>query len=227
MIDSSKFPYSRFSDIRIKSSEPMSYAYFNSHVIRLCSNLYSMDESITLQKATYTQWGTVKFATVDDIIGEYGDKDSVLTNSALNSAFDKMRSENMKLILNSGKLNFTKNYEFVSGEFIVGSGEKIAKNITDSPDRVVYANVTFMPLGYESSMFRTARVDSAPVTSYENSVKSAGIVNFVNWGKPEGYREFHVYYHKSGYIICDNGKYDDSQRQIKVKWTLFMRKDSD
>lgn len=227
MIDSSKFPYSRFSEIRIKSSEPMSYAYFNSHVIRLCSNLYSMDESLTLQKATYTQWGTVKFATVDDIIGENGDKDAVLTNSALNSAFEKMRSENMKSLLNSGKMNFTKNYEFVNGEFIVGSGEKIAKNITDAPDRVVYANVTFVPLGYDSSMFRTARVDIAPASSFENDVSSTGIINFVDWGRPDGYREFHVYYHKSGYIICDNGKYDDSQRQIKVKWTLFMRKDSD
>jgi hypothetical protein len=51
------------------------------------------------------------------------------------------------------------------------------------------------------------------------------MVNFVGWGKPDGYSEFHVYYHKSGYVICDNGRYDDAQRQIKVTWTLFMRKD--
>lgn len=227
MIDSSSFPYKRFSEIRIKSSEPMSYAYFNSHVMRLCSNLDSMDESFTLQKASYTQWGTVKFATVDDILNDDGDREAVMTNKVLNDAMSRLRSENMKSLMTLGKLNFTKNYEFLSGEFIVGIGEKIAKRITDSPDRVVYANVTFVPLGYDSSVFRTAKVDTAVPSSYENDVESSGVINFVNWGKPENYTEFHVYYHKSGYVICDNGKYDESQRQIKVIWSLFMRKDSE
>lgn len=226
MTDSGKFPYSKFSDIRIKSSEPMSYAYFNSHVMRLCSNLESLGESFTLQRATYTQWGTVKFADIDDIISDDGNKDSVFTNKTLNDAMNVLRSRNMRGYMTTGKLDFTKNYEFVGGEFIVGTGEKIAKRITDSPDRVVYANVAFVPLGYESSQFSTARVDSVAASSYENGVKSSGVINFVDWGKPSEYREFHVYYHKSGYVICDNGKYDDSQKQIKVIWTLFMRKDT-
>ena len=227
MTDSRSFPYSRFSDIRIKSSEPMSYAYFNSHVMRLCSNLDSLGESFTLQKATYTQWGTVKFATVDDIISESGNKDSVMTNRILNAAMEELRIRNMRDFMTKGKLNFTKNYEFLNGEFIVGVNEKIAKRITDSPDRVVYANVSFVLLGFDAVPFRTARVDSAPLSSYENGVKSSGIINFVDWKKPDTYREFHVYYHKNGYVICDNGKYDDSQKQIKVVWTLFMRKDAD
>lgn len=227
MVYSTDFPYSRFSEVKVKSSEPMSYAYFNSHILRLCSNLESMDTSFTLQKATYSQWGTVKFATVDDILSESGNKETVMTNKTLNDAFSEMRSSNIRKMMTRGSLDFTKNYEFVRGEFIVGTGEKIARRITDSPDRVVFANVTFVPLGYESSMFATARVDSAPLSAYQNGVSSSGIVNFVDWGRPEGYREFHVYYHKSGYVICDNGKYADSQKQIKVVWTLFMRKDVD
>lgn len=219
------FPYRRFSDIRIKSSEPMSYAYFNSHVMRLCANLSALDLSHTLQKATYTQWGTVRFATVDDIISESGNKESVLTNAVVNEAMDKLRSDNMLSLMTRGKLDFTKSYEFVTGEFILGVNEKIAKKITDYPDRVVYANVSFTPLGYGLAPFHTARLDSAPLSAYENDVKSSGIVNFVDWGKPENYKEFHIYYHKSGYVICDNGKYDDSQKQLKVTWTLLMRKD--
>lgn len=219
------FPYSRFSDIRIKSSEPMSYAYFNSHVMRLCSNFDSLDTSYTLQKATYAQWGTVRFATVDDILKESGDKDTVITNAVLNDAMEKLRSSNRHLMMTKGTLDFTKNYEFVTGEFILGINEKLAKKVTDYPDRVVYANVSFVPLGYGSAPFHTARIDSAPLSSYENGVKSSGIVNFVDWNKPDTYREFHIYYHKSGYIICDNGKYDESQRQLKVVWTLLMRKD--
>ena len=227
MVDSKSFPYSSFSDIRIKSSEPMSYAYFNSHIIRLCSNLESLDGSFTLQRATYTQWGTVKFATVDDIIGENGNKDAVMTNKTLNEAMSRLRSDNIRCLSTFGNLNFTKNYEFISGEFIVGTGENIAKKITDSPDRVVYANISFIPIGYDSSMFRTARVDSVPMSSYESGVETSGVINFVDWGKPESYREFHVYYHRSGYVICNNGQYDESQKQIKVVWTLFMRKDVD
>ena len=222
-----RLPYDRFSEMRIRSSEPMSYAYFNSHIMRLCANLDSMDASFTLQKAGYAQWGTVRFATVDDIISENGDRTAVMTNRTLNEAMGKMREENMRGLMTKGILNFTKNYEFVRGEFIVGTGERVARMVTDSPDRVVYANVTFMPLGYESSMFRTARVDSAPVSAYENSVSSSGTINFVDWGAPEGYHEFHVYYHRSGYVVCDNGRYDESQKQIKVIWTLFMRKDLD
>ena len=225
MTDSSGFPYSRFSEIRIKSSEPMSYAYFNSHIMRLCSNLDSLGDSFTLQRATYSQWGTVKFATVDDILLENGNRDAVMTNATLNAAMEELRQRNMKEYMTRGRLDFTKNYEFLHGEFLVGVGEKIAKRITDSPDRVVYANVTFVPLGFDGEPFRTARVDSAPASSYEHGVKSAGIINFTDWNKPTTYREFHVYYHSSGYVICDNGKYDDSQRQIKVVWTLLMRKD--
>ena len=223
-MDTKHFPYSRFSDIRIKSSEPMSYAYFNAHVARLCSNLSAMDASYTLQKATYTQWGVVRFATVDDIISESGDRTAVMTNKTLNEAFEKLRSDNRRDALTKGKISFSKNYEIVSGEFIVGTGEKVAKRITDCPDRVVYANVSFVPLGYASSTFHTARVDSVPASSFEKGVESSGIVNFVDWGRPEGYREFHVYYHRYGYVICDNGGYDESQRQIKVVWTLFVRK---
>lgn len=224
---SDSFPYSRFSEIRIHSSEPMSYAFFNSHVARLCSNMDAMDSSFTLQKATYTQWGTVKFATVSDIVSENGNKDTVVTNATLNDAFSKMRSDNIREFMLKHRLNFTKNYELLNGEFIVGTNERLAKRITTAPDHVVYANVSFIPLGYDSTMFRTARVDTAPLTAYENGVKSTGVVNFVDWGAPETYREFHVYYHKSGYVICNNGKYDESQRQIKVLWTLLMRKDAE
>lgn len=227
MTDLRSFPYSRFSEIKIKNSEPMSYAFFNSHVMRLCSNLDSLGDSFTLQKATYSQWGTVKFATVEDILSETGNKDSVVTNKVINSAMDRLFLENTIAYTTKGRLDFTKNYEFLRGEFIVGVNERVAKRITDSPDRVVYANVSFVPIGYDSTPFNTARVDSAPLSSYENGVKSSGVVNFVDWKKPETYREFHVYYHRNGYVICDNGKYDDSQKQIKVVWTIFMRKDND
>ena len=205
----------------------MSYAYFNSHVMRLCANLESMDGSFTLQKATYSQWGTVKFATVEDILSDNGDKDAVLTNKTLNDAMGTLRSDNMRKLTMLGKMDFTKNYEFTRGEFVVGTDERVAKRITDSPDRVVYANVTFVPLGYESAPFSTTRVDSAPLSSYESDVESSGVINFVDWGKPENYREFHVYYHNSGYVVCDNGKYNDSQKQIKVVWYPLMRKDFD
>ena len=92
-------PYGRFSEIRIRSSEPMSYAYFNSHVMKLCANLESMDASFTLQKAGYTQWGTVRFATVDDILSEGGDRTAVMTNRTLNDAMARMREENRRTLM--------------------------------------------------------------------------------------------------------------------------------
>lgn len=217
------FPYKRFSEIRIRSSEPMSYAYFNAHIARLYANLRSMDASYTLQKAGYGQWGTVRFATPEDMVGN-GDRTAVMTNAGLNSALDGVRSRNIMDLMVQGRMGFTAGHEFVRGSFTVGTGDKVVKKITDAPERVEHAYVTFVPLGYESSMFRTARVDSTALSAYENGVESSGTVNFVEWGAPEGYREFHVYYHRAGYVVCENGRYDDGQRQIRVEWTLFMRK---
>jgi len=218
------FPYPSFSEIKIRNNEPMTSSYFNSHIVRLMSNVASLKNTHTLQKASFEQWGLIKLAETSDITSTDGDRNAAITNDVLNRAIEELKRKNKISYSSSGKLDFTKNFEFQHGEFNVGSGERIAKKITSTPDRVEFANVYFVPYGFENHPFYSAKTTTAPSSAYYNNIESSGVVNFSDWDIPDGYTEFHVYYHNSGYVICDNGKYNDSQKSIKVCWNLFLRK---
>ncbi len=218
------FPYPTFSGVKINNNEPMAASYFNAHIVRLMANAKSVDNANTLQKATATQWGLVKMAETKDITSESGNRDAALTNDVLNRAIEELKTQNKISYSTSGKLNFTKNFEFQGGEFNVGSGERVAKKVSSAPERVVYANVYFVPNGFGKTPFYSAKTTTTTSPAFYRNAMSAGIVNFTDWNPPEGYSEFHVYYHTSGYVICENGKYNDSQKSIKVCWSLLVRK---
>ena len=222
---STQLPYENLSDLKLKNDEPLTYAYFNVHILRLLQNIQSINKTTTLQKATTTQWGVVRFATVDDIISENGDRNTVISNKVLNEAVETLTKNNQLKYQRTGKLSLSKNYEWVHGEFSVGLGENIAKKITTIPDNVVYANVYFVPLGYENKIFRTATTKKNTDAEYfKNNTKTTGFINFDKISLPTNYEEFHVYYHKAGYIICRNGRIQDDQKQIKVVWNLLLKK---
>ena len=223
--DTDIFPYKTVSEVKFRNDEPLTYANFNAHIIRLLQNAKALNRAITLQKATDKQWGVVKLATVDDIISDDGDKNAVVTNEVINKTIDHMRVVNDKKFRLTGKIDMSKNYEWQHGEFVVGVNESIAKRITKNADRVVYANIYFVPLGFDNKPFHMANsVKGTDSESFKNNVKNCGVINFDEWQKPKGYEEFHVYYHKSGYVICRNGRLHGSQKQIKVVWNLLMRK---
>lgn len=221
---STKFPYS-LSELRLKNDEPLNYAYFNAHMLRILADIRSINKSSTLQKATTTQWGVARYATIDDVISEDGDRNAILTNDILNKAIKKLKDDNEKSYKATGLLPLSKNYEWRHGEFMVGLGESIAKKITDFPDMVVYANVYFVPLGYESKPYRTANSKPhAEERFFKENLVTCGVINFDDKEMPENYEEFHVYYHKAGYVICRNGRVQDAQKQIRVVWNLLFRK---
>lgn len=218
------FPYPSFSEIKIRNNEPMAASYFNAHVVRLLSNLKAVEQSHTLQKATYGQWGLVKMAETQDIKSSEGNRETAITNDVLNRAIEELKKQNKISFSASGKLDFTKNYEFQHGEFSVGSGERIAKKVTSTPNKVMFAHVYFIPIGFENHPFYTAKSSKTTDEAYYNNIESSGIINFTDWNAPKEYTEFHVYYHNSGYVICNNGKYNESQKNIKVCWNLFVKK---
>lgn len=220
-----RLPNNSLSDVRIRNDEPLTYAYFNAHMMKLLENIRAINISTTIQKATPSQWGVVRLATVDDLISEDGDKNAVVTNKVILDAISSLNIENKKNYRLTGKLPLSKNYEWSHGEFLVGLGENVAKKITDTPDNVVYSNVYFVPLGYEEKAFRMA--NSKPATEpefFKDNFVSAGVINFDRTETPKNYEEFHVYYHRSGYVICRNGRVQDAQKQIKVVWNLLTRK---
>ena len=225
MNSTSRLPNDSLSDVRIRNDEPLTYAYFNTHMLKLLENIRAINISTTIQKATPEQWGVVRLATVDDLISEGGDRNAVVTNKVVLDAISKLNAENKRMYRLSGKLPLSKSYEWSHGEFVVGLGENIARKISDTPDNVVYSNVYFVPLGYEDKAFRMAnsRPDTDPRFFKENFM-SAGVINFDKVEAPANYEEFHVYYHRSGYVICRNGRVQDAQRQIKVVWNLLTRK---
>lgn len=218
------FPYPTFSGVKIQNNEPMAASYFNTHVVRLMANAKSVENANTLQKASGVQWGLVKLAETGDISSEGGNRDVALTNDVLNRAIEELRTKNRISYASSGKIDFTKSFEFQTGEFNVGIGEKVARKVTSSPDRVVFANVYFVPAGFEGHPFYLAKTATTTKDAFYANKMSSGIVNFTDWDPPEGYSEFHVYYHSGGYVICENGRYNDAQKSIKVCWTLLVRK---
>lgn len=218
------FPYPSFAGVKIRTNEPMAASYFNSHIVRLLSNVKATENSHTLQKASDKQWGLVKLAETKDITDGSGNRNAALTNDVLNRAMDELRRRNKISFSSSGRLSFTKNFEFQRGEFNVGSEERIAKKITSTPNRVVFAHVYFIPYGFDGHPFYSAKTTTAPSSAFYSNIESSGIVNFADWKAPEGYTEFHVYYHNSGYVICENGKYNDAQKSVKVCWTLLVKK---
>ena len=220
----SLYPYPDFAQIKIKNGEPMSSAYFNAHVVRLCSNIEALDNDYTLQKASWTQWGLVKFASEDDILSKDGNRETVVTNDCINRAMRRLGSDTRKEYNLTGRLNFSSTHEFQHGEFLVGLNENIARKVTDSPERVEFSQVYFVPVGFEGTTFYTAKSTKTDEESAKTRDTSSGVINFAEWKRPEGYDEFHCYYHRSGYVICRNGKYNDSQRQIRVVYNLFMLK---
>lgn len=227
MSDTSKnselFPYKDFSDIKIKNNEPMASSYFNSHLIRLWSNICALNNTNTLQKATDKQWGIVKFASIDDIINDDGNKNTVVSNKVLNDTIAFLKKQNSHLYMMDNVLNFSKNYHFRKGEFVVGLNESKAVKITNNPELVAFSNISFVPVGFDDIPFFTAKSTQSADTLEQSDI-STGMLNFSKTDKPDGYEEFHVYYHKSGYVICKNGSYNNSQNQIRVVWTLFERK---
>lgn len=218
------FPYPSFSGVKIQNNEPMAASYFNTHIVRLMANAKAIENANTLQKASDTQWGLVKMAETLDITSEYGNRDTALTNDVLNRAIAELKRKNALSYSSSGRLNFTKSFEFQRGEFNVGIGERVAKKVTTTPDRVVYANVYFVPNGFENHPFYSSKSVATDQSAFSDNAMSAGIINFTEWNQPEGYSEFHIYYHDSGWVICENGRYNDSQKSVKVCWTLLVRK---
>ena len=216
-------PYPDFNDIRVQINEPMSAAYFNMHIAKMVANINALTHASPIQRATDTQWGTVKLATTNDILNDNGDKNAVLTNKVLNEITLQSREQIDKLYRITNRLTFTKNFEWVHGGFVVGLNEKIAKRVTKNPDRVVFAQVYFIPYGYEDDPFFTANSKKTSIEAWNKQPKSIGVVNFTQKYTPEEYNEFHVYYHKSGFILVDNGQYDDNQTQIKVAYNLLLK----
>ena len=216
-------PYPDFNDIRVQINEPMSAAYFNMHIAKMMANINALKNASPIQHATDTQWGTIKLATVNDILNDNGDKNAVLTNKVLNEVTEETKVKIDKLYQITDRLTFTKNFEWMHGEFVVGLNEKIAKRVTKNPDRVVFAQVYFIPYGYEDMPFFTACSKKTTVEAWNKQPKTIGVVNFTEKYTPKEYDEFHVYYHKSGYILVDNGRYDDSQTQIKVAYNLLIK----
>jgi len=222
-INGNQLPYPNLSDISFSNSEPLTYAYFNAHVVRMLENIRSLNRTATLQKASPTQWGVVRIATVDDIISEDGDRTAVLTNDVMNRAISTMRADNLNGYRLDGKLPMSKNYEWVHGEFTVGLNEHVARRISDSPERVMYVNLYFVPLGKENGIY-TARSSKVDSTALSGVVPTDGVINFSDAPKTDGQRRMELYYHRSGYVICRNEPLDDGQRQIRVVYNMLKRK---
>ena len=217
------FPYPDFGKIRIRANEPMASSYLNAHLIRLWADARALEKANTLQKASDIQWGVAKFASVEDIIEKDGTKTAVLTNDVLNRAIDELKKRNLKKFVLNGEMDFSSSYRFRCGEFVMGTGESRAVKVTNNPELVAFADVAFQPLGFDERPFFTARSEKVP-SAVDPGKVSAGTINFAKTADMKGYVPFSLYYHRSGYVICRNGRYNDSQNQIRVRWTLFERK---
>lgn len=216
------FPYPDFNDIKIQIDEPMSSAYFNVHIAKMLANVEALKNVSEIQKATTTQWGTVKLASAYDILNEDGDKDAVLTNKAINDAISIAKERALKDFNRTNKLQFTNDFQWEHGEFVVGLNENIAKRITRTPDRVLYSNVYFEPYGHDNIPFFTAKSTKTTKDNFIKQPLSTGIVSFKKTEMPKEYNDFHVYYHPSGFILVKNGQYSASQSQIKIVWNILL-----
>lgn len=219
----SKLPYPTLSDVRIRNDEPLTYAYFNAHMLRLLADIRAINTSRTIQRATPTQWGVVRFASVDDVVDPDGDRNLVISNKTLNASIERMRSDNAKAYRDTNRIPMSKNYEWRHGEFTVGLGENVARKITDVPESVVYSNVYYIPSGFGETPIRTAATKTGTDPEFfRRGLSTVGRIEFGKVEMPPNYEEFHVYYHRAGYVICRNGKVVDGQRQINVAWNILV-----
>lgn len=225
IIDYSSMPYRKFSQIRIRNSEPFTSDYLNAHISRLCSNLDSLKDTNTIQKAGYEQWGTVRKATVDDFLNpeEYSGT-AVVTNDVVNRVVDTMHSENAEQLFTKGSINLSKHYILKRGSFVVSTGSKIAKRITTDPEGVVFTRLNIVPVGYERKAFYTTKVSKTDEESFKNcNQKNVGVIEFTDSGTPTNYTPFNIYYHQSGYVICNIGNIMETQKQFTVNWMQMLK----
>lgn len=223
-IEYSSMPYRKFSQIRIKNSEPFTSDYLNAHIVRLCANLESLHETNTLQKAGYDQWGTVRKATENDFLNPSIDSGTaVITNDVVNRVICSLRDENAKQLFINSALTISKHCLLKRGSFVVASNTKVAKKITTNPDSVLYTKLNIVPVGYERKPFYTTNVVKTDNESFKNcESKNVGVIEFESSEQPVNYDLFSIYYHQSGYVICDTGMAMTGYEQFCVNWIQLI-----
>jgi hypothetical protein len=160
-------------------------------------------------------------ATVDEVISPSSGSDGVITNDIFNKALKKIEDGQLDMVSQNGSVALTDTITVQRGEFTVSPGVSLAKKITSDPSNVIFSSVYFVPVGNIESQFPTASIDTTQQSFFDIAFKSAGYITFENTTSvPPEFKDFHVYYHDSGYVIVKNTKFSKIQGNIRVVWIL-------